>query len=187
MRNVRSLTRRPLRSVTGLAVAVAATLTLAAAPATAATRDVTDKVGDVAAGVDITKVRIVHGDRVRVKTWHRNLTRQGSQGASVYLDFDTSRPGPELGLFGGLNAGTDYGLSRVRDWKQVGDQLTCWHDLDVDYAADTSLVRIGRGCLGNANRVRVAVKVGQYKASSGTEVRDWLVSRRHLTAWVPRG
>jgi hypothetical protein len=161
-------------------------------PAGAATATFDDAVGDVAHGVDVTSVRVVNEKNVRVVVRHDDLVRSFRRGASmtVFLDTDRSEPGPEYGLAGALFEGGDYGLlPTVGDGWRLSRRavpLSCSYESRLDYAADVTRIRIGRGCVDRPDEVRVAVRAGG-EQPDGTLVRDWLDGPRALTRWVARG
>jgi hypothetical protein len=158
-----------------------------ASGASAGTPWYSDSAGDSSAGADILKVRVMHGERLRVTIQHDDLVRsaRSNAGGTVFVDLRPGKPGPELALTGGLTDGTDYALVRVRDWKPVGEQLTCFHRLVANFDTDRSLFVIGRACLGEVDRARVAVRTGGSDGEGGYEV-DWLNRRRHFTDWIAR-
>ena len=173
-----------------LVAAGAAALALGlAAPATAATATFDDASGDVAHPVDLQSVKVVNEKNVRIVLQHDDLTRSFKSGASgtVFLDTDPAEKGPEFAFAGGYFEGADYALIKTDGWTfgRRAVPLTCSYEMHLDYAADVTRMRISRGCLGNPDKVRVAVKVGGEQAD-GDIVRDWLGSRRELTPWVAR-
>jgi hypothetical protein len=180
-----SIAKKPLVAAGAAALALGL-----AAPATAATATFEDSSGDVAHPVDLQSVKVVNEKNVRIVLQHDDLRRSFKSGASgeVFLDTDPSRKGPEYVFTGGYFEGADYALIKTDGWTygRRAVPLTCSYEMHLDYAADTTRMRISRGCLGNPGKVRVAVKVGGEQAD-GDIVRDWLGSRRELTPWVARG
>jgi hypothetical protein len=148
-----------------------------------------DSHGDVRSGVDLWKARVTHHKALTVDLTHRDLLRDPGKGQSVsiYFDTDPAHRGPEMVLGGALFDGGDYLLVRS-GWKPSTkvDPVQCRYSMRIDWAADQAHVRLGRGCLGDAAKVRVAVKAAAY-TKDGDVVRDWLGGRRHLTRWVHRG
>jgi hypothetical protein len=106
-------------------------------------------------------------------------------GATVYVDTDPATPGPDFLLGTPLFEGSDYAMFRTNRWQPVGEPLTCFHNVQLDFDNDVARIAFGRGCLGNPDAVRVAVKTASGQMNG--IARDWLVSRRHLTSWVERG
>ena len=148
-----------------------------------------DAHGDVRSGVDLWKVKVTHHKALTLDLTHRDLQRDSRKGhsVSIYFDTDPAHRGPEMVLGGALFDGGDYML--VRDgWtpSNTVDPVECRYRMSVDWAADTAQVRLGRGCLGDVDRVRVAVKAAASTKDGGV-VRDWLDGRRHWTRWVTRG
>lgn len=168
-----------------LAAVVAVSSLALAAPASAETSVFKDDRGDMGDRADIIRVRVVNEKNVRVRIKHENLTRRGSRGASVYLDTNFDRRGPEYVFVAGITAGTDFVLMRARRWQGRGEPLTCAHDLKLDFAGDVSVFKVSRGCLRDPRAVKVAVQVGAHR--NGESFTDWLVKRRHLTPRVARG
>lgn len=184
--------------ITGLGKATAVTaLTLGAVAvagtaATADTRAFADAHGDLAHGADIHEVTVTHERVLRVTVEHDDLVRSYESGSSirVYLDTDRSTKGPELAFLGGTFEGADYALVRTDGWKPRTRAVRGFYRMDLDYAADTATIKVGRGLLGDPARVRIAVKTGGEMRPPGSEphyAADWLGDRRELTAWVPRG
>lgn len=169
------------------AAAAAIIAGLGAGPAQAETAVAHDG-RDTTMKADILRVRVAHGDRIRVKATFDNLVKQPrrmSQGATLYLDLDASKPGPELGLSMGLNDGTDYLLGRMRHWRPVGDPVACHYRMKLDWVRDTATVTVGADCLGGAHpTVRVALRSAE--SVNGKTSRDWLLGRRELTPPITR-
>lgn len=164
--------------------AVFVTGLLVPAPATAETVTVPDG-DDTRILADIQKVRVVHSAaRVRVRIAFDDLMKRPkkrSQGISVFIDTDHSDKGPEYHFTGGLNAGTDYVLSRVDNWADDGEHVTgCHQRLRINWRKDFAVATIGRACLGDPSTIRVAVKSGEWRKGKGTRY-DWLTGRRAFT------
>ncbi len=175
-----------------LLVIAATTTVLAtvAAPAVAETATVRDGADTTASLHDIRTVKVAHAPRnVFVATGFTDLRRRseaGPAGLTVFLDSNPDRPGPERAVVTGLQAGTDYQLVRVRDWRLVGDPLSCDHAVQLDFRRNVAHVRVARSCLGNPAQVRVAVRmVDEYDGSH--PVTDWMKGRRLSTRWLDRG
>lgn len=178
-------TTRLIKTALASALAVTA-LGVTAGSASAGTPWYSDSKRDSAAGTDIHRVRVMHGDRLRVTIQHDDLVPTAdSAGGTVYVDLRPGKPGPELALTGGLMDGTDYALVRMRNWKPVGEQLTCAHKMVLNYDTDRSLFVIGRSCLGDVDLARVAVRTAGDDGNGGRDV-DWLHGRRNFTDWIAR-
>ena len=158
-------------------------------PTATGTLVATDAHGDMAHGADIWKVTVGHRKQVTVDIRHADPVRsyKGGSSGSVFLDTDPARTGPEYVFTGGLFEGADYQLARVKGWKTVGPiNLRCSYIMKLDYAGDVTHIAIGRGCLGDPAKVRVAVRTGG-EQPDGTLVRDWLHRPRSFTRWLARG
>ena len=179
-------TTRMIQTALAGTIAVAA-LGVTATSAEAGTPWYSDSERDSAAGADIHPVRVMHGDRLRVTVQHDDLVRSADSNAAgtVYVDLRPGKPGPELALTAGLMDGTDYALVRMRSWKPVGERLTCAHRMVPNYDTDRSLFVIGRTCLGDVDRARVAVRTSGNDGDGGLDV-DWLHGRRNVTDWIAR-
>lgn len=180
----------------GKAAAVTAltlgTVAAAGTAATAETRAFTDARGDLAHGADIHEVTVTHNRVVRVTVEHEDLVRSYKSGSSirVYLDTDRSAKGPEFAFLGGTFEGADYALVRTDGWKPRTRAVRGSYRMDLDYAADTATIMVGRAALGDPARVRVAVKTGGEMLPPNSEphnAADWLGGTRELTSWVARG
>jgi hypothetical protein len=171
-----------------LVVAALASASVAlATPAQAESIVVKDARGDMGHKADVLRVRVANEQRVRVKVTHDNLTRRGNKAATIFVDTDRSRRGPEFGFVAGIFEGSDYQLVRMRNWKPRSRPLSCPISLKLDYSADTSYFTMRRSCLDRPGRVRVAVKVSAERAMSGEFAHDWLTGRRQFTRLVARG
>lgn len=182
-------TKRAMIAAAGLALAA---FVGTAAPALAASSTFEDATGDVAHGVDIESVKVVNEKNVRIQVQHADLVKSWRSGASmtVFLDTDPAQPGPEFAFPSVLFEGGDYGLIPTKgDGWSYGRRvvpMTCSYELKLDFAKDTTSIRIARGCLDNPGEVRVAVKAAGTKPN-GDIVTDWLGGRRQLTEGVSRG
>ncbi len=177
----------PFRRLSRATLVVAVTLGSLAVvgPAAAEKAGFKDERGDMGHKIDVLRVRVVNEQAVRVRVRHDNLTRRGSHGASVYLDTNFKRRGPEYVFVAGLSAGTDFVLLRARRWKVRGEPLDCPYDLALDFKQDVSVFKVSRDCLRDPRAIRVGVQV---VADTDTGAfTDWLVERRHLTRRVARG
>ncbi|MFS3130006.1 hypothetical protein ACLM5J_16520 [Nocardioides sp. Bht2] len=139
---------------------------------------------------DILTVRLAHTKTtVRVRTTYQDLRKavdDGGASTSIYLDTRPKRPGPEFALVAGLQLGTDYQLVRVKNWKLVGEPLSCQHDFDVVWPKETTRLVVKRSCLGNPAKVRVSQRVTDM-ADASHPVRDWAPDRRQFSAWAKSG
>lgn len=169
-------------------VAALATLALGvAAPAMAEKIGVSDPADASASLSDIRRVTVDHGlEQVFVKVRFTELEPTSDGGPSslaILLDTNSHKRGPEFRLGTGLQTGTDYQLMRVKDWKSVGEPLTCDHRLRLDFAANAAKFRAARTCLGNPDEVRVGVKMTDLYDGSHP-IHDWLGEPRSFTTWV---
>jgi len=157
-----------------------------AAPAHAARRVVVDG-NDSTALADLYRLTVKNGPVVKVVLRFDDLVRpatRAGQSAGIFIDTDRSRPGPEFGLGGGLNDGTDYQLGRMRRWTWVGDPLRCTYEGEFDWRKDTATYLVSPECLGDYDRIRVGVEASEYVEDEG--VSDWLLGEKRFSAWVPR-
>jgi hypothetical protein len=179
-----------LRNRVTRTTAVAALTTLAlgvAAPAMAERIGVSDPADATASLSDIRRVTVDHGpEQVFVKVAFTELEPRSEAGPSslaIFLDTNPARKGPEYRLGTGLQRGTDYQLMRVKDWKPVGEPLTCEHRLRLDFSANVAKFRAARACLRTPDEVRVGVKMTDLYDGSHP-VHDWLGAPRSFTTWV---
>ena len=190
-----SITRTRLATRIARRITLTATLatvgTLAAvalaAPASAETANVFD--GPDASGSlgDILTVKIKHLDRrVVVTTNVADLRRQseaGPSGLNIWFDTNPGRPGPEYVFGTGLQAGTDYFLSRARNWRAVGEPTSCSHNATFDWAGDKVVLSVARRCLGRPAQIRVAERMrDDFDASH--PIVDWMKGTRKFSRWV---
>jgi hypothetical protein len=180
-----------LFAATGLALGLSLT---SAGPASAAVDVFADARGDMAGGADIHRVRVANGeDFVRVKVKHDDLRRSYRSGSSlgVFLDTDRDRSGAEYVFLGGTFEGSDYALLRADGWKAASRRavpLRCGYRMRLDFAKDTAIVTMDRGCLADPGAVRVEVRTGDDLGPDGDgTARDWLGGKREFTPWVKRG
>ena len=179
-------------SATGAVAALLAVLlapVVVCAPAGAARAVIVDG-DDSPALADLLRIKVKNGNQVvRVRLTFDDLVRQvtrAGQSVGVFLDTERGRPGPEFGLGGGLNYGTDYQLARMRRWTWVGGRpLLCAYDGEIDWGKDTATYTIDAECLGDYTRLRVAVEVGEHDGSKN--VSDWLLGEKEFARWVDRG
>jgi hypothetical protein len=180
---------RPRSAVLALAASALTlgVLAMSAAPASADTRHFADASGDMTTGQevhpgDIEDVVVRNAHRLHVSVSHADLAPDAVTGAQLFIDTDAERRGPELVLSAGLYDGTDYQLNRARRWAPVGGPLACSYQVELHYGTDRSEFTIGRGCLGAADEVRVALRV----SGPGSEAVDWLTDRRTFTPAIAR-
>jgi hypothetical protein len=141
-----------------------------------------DPVGD-ATSVDITRVRVVHRDAVKV-TVRSDVPLAVSQVYSFWID--TGRgPRPTFRVSFVANAGFDDSLGVVESFGQRPSRFVRCPGMraraDIFEDAPVSL-RVPRACLGEPKRVRVAVK---FVDETGGSV-DWAPERRTFGPWVAR-
>jgi hypothetical protein len=170
-----------------LAATAVAVGTLFTGSAVADVSTVLDAKNDTMGGADIWRVKVTHEKRVRVDIKFKNLVPafQSGASASIFVDTDKATAGPEFVLGTGLFEGTDYAMFRAEAWKSVGEPLTCFHKVTLDYDRDVAHVVFGRGCLGTPDAVRVAVKAAS--EHMGDVHVDWLKGFRKFTPWVSQG
>jgi hypothetical protein len=179
-----------MRTRTGAVLATTAAALTVAGPALAASLTATDP-QDIDHGVDLRKVKVYNGEaNLKVTLTHVNLRKSFKSGASgsVYIDTDPTDKGPEYVFSGGFYEGTDYMLSRTEGFgvKKWGKPVKCSYQLRLDYAEEKTRMRIGQGCLGDVDQVRIAVKVAGER-TDGSIVTDWLGEPREFTDWAARG
>ena len=149
---------------------------------------VKDKPGDIDSGVDLRKARLVNREMVRVVLRHDDLVPHPEAGygggASIFFDTDPAEKGPEYEFVGGLFQGTDYVLAETDGWKRGKNvnMQKCFYVMRLDYDAERTAVRIDPECLGDPERVRIAVRAAA-DTDDGSDL-DWLVKRRQFTAWA---
>jgi hypothetical protein len=183
------LQHRPRRTTVVTALAAFAGLSLGvAAPAMAERIGVSDPADVGGASLsDIRRVTVDHGtDQVFVKVRFTELKPRSEAGPSslaIFVDTDAAKKGPEFRLGTGLQRGTDYQLVRIKDWKAVGEPLSCDHHLRLDFVDNLAKFRAARTCLGNPDEVRVGVKMTDLYDGSHPVV-DWLGKPRSFTTWV---
>ncbi|MCW2795354.1 hypothetical protein [Nocardioides sp.] len=136
---------------------------------------------------DIRRVTVNHGlEQIFVKVAFTELKPKSEAGPSslaIFLDTNANKKGPEFLLGTGLQRGTDYQLTRVRDWKTVGQPLTCDHSLRLDFVANVAKLHAARSCIGTPDEIRVGVKMTDLYDGSHP-VHDWLGKPRSFTPWV---
>jgi hypothetical protein len=168
------------RAGTALAGALAAVLTMTTAgPASADTASFTDPAGDAHRGVDIRTVRVVHEDRIVVRTTFDYLNRRAARGLAVYFDTDQANRGPEYAAVGGLNDSSDWQAIRIGRWNDRTPQLLMRCDIDLRLrfgpaGKATFDVARTRSCFGRPDAIRVAAR------ASGPSSQDWAPGRKRF-------
>lgn len=176
---------------TATATAATAALALGFPAAASAEAYGIDDPADVHHGVDLRAVQIKNGEKnLRITLTHTNLRRDPKTGAggSVYVDTDPTDKGPELVFVGGFFEGTDYALLHTEGFgvKKWGRAVKGSYEMTLDYKKDQTHMRMSRKALGQAGKVRVAVRVSGQR-TDGTSVVDWLGQPRSFTPWVAKG
>jgi hypothetical protein len=172
----------------------AAALTVGMAGTAHAERYGIDDPQDTFHGSDLRAVDIRNGnENLVVVTTHDGLRRDprtGSSGA-VFISTDPDNLGPEYVFVAGFTAGSDYQLIHTegfaaRTWGdpvEHGDYL-----MKVNYRRDKVRFVISRHAIGDADDVRIAVKVSGTR-TDGTRhgLTDWLGEPRAFTPWIAKG
>jgi len=177
------------------AAATAAAAALSLAPAAPASADIygIDDPADVHHGVDLRAVQVHNGAKpLRITLFHTNLRRDPRTGAggSVYIDTDPADKGPELVFAGGFFEGTDYQLLHTDGFgaKKWGKPVKGRYSMTVDYKADTVRMSMSRKALGDAGKVRIAVRVSGTRTDGTSKgLVDWLGQAHSFTPWIARG
>ncbi|UYM03800.1 hypothetical protein [Solicola gregarius] len=172
-------------SVTRIALVGIAAIALAgsvAAPADADVAVVKDKRGDVSGQVDIRSVRVDNtGKWIDIRSHHRNLTygpHAPGLGASLFIDTNGKRKGPEFIIGGPVGSDGDYHLSKLRGWNHFGRSLGCKMTYRVNYKRDVVRFAAKRPCLARAydrpvNAIRVSVRISQENRHGPGTLTDW--------------
>lgn len=179
-----------IRRTTGLVGAAAISVSALGAPvaAHAAMKSFPDPADATGSPTDIRNVRVNHAEkRLAVVTKFTSLKRNSEATSSLKILIDTlpNRPGAEFVLLSGLQWGTDYTLLRARHGKPVGEPLNCAHNVTLKFAKNNLRFGAARSCLGNPNKVRVAVRMDDHSDASHPIV-DWLGAPASYSAWVAR-
>jgi hypothetical protein len=187
----RTRLRHRLLGAAGILTMVATLVATTAAPASAERLGLDDPADVGGASLsDILAVTAVHAPRkvvVRVDFAELKPTSDaGPSSLSVFVDTDRSTSGPEFRIGTGLQAGTDYQLVRMENWKAVGEALTCPHVVAINFDTNRVRTRISRSCLGNPQKVRIGVKMTDLYDGSHPVV-DWLGKRRYLSIPIASG
>lgn len=185
-------------SLTSTAVALSAAaltvgLTAGLAGTAYAERYGVDDTQDTFHGSDLRDLTVVNGPKnVHVTSTHDNLVpdfRSGS-GGRIYLDTDRDNWGPEYVLVGGFYSGTDYQLLEADGFASAswGEPVEGSYEMSLDFRADQVHLRVSQDTLGDADDVRVAMRVsGQRTDGTSHGLVDWLGDRRVMTPWVAQG
>ncbi len=165
-------------------------IALVAGPAHAERVGLDDPADATASTNDIYSVVAKYGQkRAKVNVRVADLlptTDGGPSSLEIFIDTKPRRKGPEYRLATGLEEGTDYQVVRMKDWKPVGEPLTCSHRVELDFDGDVVRTRLGKDCIGYPKKIRVGVKMTDlYDASH--PVVDWLGKRRFFTLFLASG
>jgi hypothetical protein len=160
------------------------TATLGAAPALAEQATYADPADATGSLTDIRRVVVDHrASALVVKVGFTDLRRHstaGPAGLTIALDTRADRPGAEYRLTTGLQTGTDFQLTRVRNGRPFGEGLTCRHRMRLDFPADRLVFAAARSCLGSPEKIRIAVRMRDDFDPSHPVV-DWLGEPRSWT------
>ena len=172
--------------VAGLAAAVLAT-PLIASPAHAEYYSIDDPEDASASLTDMYALRARHGaEQVSASVNFADLRRDSLAGLSIYFDTVKSRRGPEYVLSSGLGDGTDYALTRARDWRARGEHLDCEYEARVKWGMDRFRTLVSRDCLGDPDAIRVSARMGDTYDPSHPVV-DWVPAQRRWSLWLGPG
>ncbi|MGF9759114.1 hypothetical protein AAII07_28335 [Microvirga sp. 0TCS3.31] len=164
------------------ACAVGAALAMATGTAHAGTGAFDDPVGD-STSVDITQVRVVHRNAVKVSV-RSSVPLAAGQVYAFWID--TGRgPRPTFHVSFRANSDFDDSLAVVRSFgTRPMREVDCpGMRAHADMFDDEPVsLRVPRRCIGDPRRVRVAVKF----ADETTGSVDWAPGRRTFTPWVAR-
>ncbi len=168
--------RSRVATVLVLALAVVGALTPGAAAETAHFPDGRSTPGPM----DIHHVDVVNEDRLEIRVVVADLQRRTGRSASVWIDTDPGRRGPEFFIGSGLHD-SDWQISRARRWRVVGDgPLPCPVGQRLRYGRDVIIWTTGSACLGDYGRTRVSVE------ARGRDVTDYSPRRHVFHEWVAR-
>lgn len=176
-----------LRRGTALALA-ACTAVLTTTAAYAEEVVVNDGADATPSLTDIRKVRVDHGDeQLQVRVNFPDLRKKAEAGLSIFIDKNAQRRGPEFGLGAPLFSGGDYALLRMKRWQFVGGaRVECDYDLRLKWKKDVLVFTAERGCFGDAEELRVGMKMVD-TADGSHPVTDWMKGRREFTRWLGAG
>ena len=186
-------TRDRLRRTVLTGIGAGLLLTTAAGPASAERLGLDDPADASASLSDILAVSAVHGtQRVTVRVDFAELEPTsdfGPSSLSVFIDTDTSKKGPEFRIGTGLQQGTDYQLVRMKNWKPVGEALSCEHDVKLNFKANRVRTRVDRSCLGDpaegADRGQDDRSLGRVAPGGGLAGQASLPEHRHRQRLIP--
>jgi hypothetical protein len=148
---------------------------------------------DTSHGSDLRAVQVRNGEhRLVITTHHDNLVRapKSGSGGAVYIDTDSGDKGPEYVFVGGYFEGTDYALLHTEGFghKKWGKPVDGAYTMRVHYAKDTVRMKMSREAIGNADKVRIAVRVSGTRTDGTTHgLIDWLGKPRSFTPWIAKG
>ena len=150
---------------------------------------------DTSHGSDLLAVQIKNGDyKLFVTTTHTNLRRDWRSGSSgaVYIDTARRDKGPEFVFFGGYFEGSDYALIHTEGFgrKQLGRVVRPGsYQMKIDYKREEVQMRMSRKAIGDAGKVRIAVKVAGTRSDGTSDgLVDWLGAEpRTFTPWIAKG
>ena len=161
-----------------VAMTVATAILLPAPPAAAEAQ--TFKDGKTTEGpMDIHRVSVVNEKRLQVRIKVDDLQKKHGRSASVWIDTDPDRKGPEYFIGSGLHD-SDWQIGRTEGWKVVEVPLSCPVDQRLRYADDVISWTTGAKCLGEYDEVRVSAE------AADQDTRDYSPSRQHWHPWVGR-
>jgi len=172
----------------------AAALTLGTAGTAHAERYGLDDPQDTYHGSDLLAVDIRNGnDNLVVVTTHEGLHRdpKTGSGGAVFISTDPENLGPEYVFVGGFTDGTDYQLIHtegfaVSKWGEPVEHGD--YQMKVDYQHDKVRFVVSRAAIGNADEVRIAVRVGGTRTDGTSHgLTDWLSAPRAFTPWIAKG
>lgn len=145
-------------------------------------------------GSNLRSVSIRNGnDKLVVVTTHEGLRRdpRTGSGGAVFISTDPENLGPEYVFVGGFTDGTDYQLVHTegfaaRKWGKPVDDGS--YEMKVDYRREQVRFVMSRAAIGDADEVRIAVRVGGTRTDgTGHGLTDWLSAPRALTPWIAKG
>ena len=145
-------------------------------------------------GSDLRAVSIRNGDdKLVVVTTHENLRRdpRTGSGGAVFISTDPENLGPEYVFVGGFTDGTDYQLVHtegfaVSKWGEPVEHG--YYEMKVDYRRDQVRFVMSRSAIGDADEVRIGVRVGGTRTDGTSDgLTDWLSAPRALTPWIAKG
>lgn len=172
----------------------AAALTVGMSGTAHAERYGLDDPQDTYHGSDLRAVDVRNGnENLVVVTTHEGLRRdpRTGSGGAVFISTDPENLGPEYVFVGGFTDGTDYQLIHtegfaVRKWGKPVEHGD--YQMKVDYRSEKVRFVMSRAAIGDADEVRVAVRVGGTRTDgTGHGLTDWLSAPRAFTPWIAKG